>query len=81
MPVAFVLINAEVGAEGEVLKKLRDLPDIKEAYAVFGIYDIVAKVEAASMNRLKEIVDRNVRRIDKVQSTLTMIAMEGEQKK
>jgi len=78
MPSAFVMINTEVGAEKEVLERLRKLTDIKESYAVFGIYDIVAKIEADSMEKLKEIIDWRIRRLDKVRSTLTMIVTESK---
>jgi DNA-binding Lrp family transcriptional regulator len=78
MPSAFVMINTEVGAEKEVLERLRRLADIKESYAVFGIYDIVAKIEADSMEKLKEIIDWRIRRLDKVRSTLTMIVTESK---
>jgi len=77
MPLSFVLINAEVGSEDEVLKELRKLPMVKESYAVYGVYDIVAKVEAETMDRLKEIVTSDIRRLGKVRSTLTMIVVEG----
>jgi len=77
MPVSFVLINAEVGSEDEVLKQLRKLPNVKESYAVYGVYDIVAKVEAETMDKLKEIVTSEIRRLGKVRSTLTMIVVEG----
>ena len=78
MPSAFVMINTEVGAEREVLERLRKFTDIKESYAVFGIYDIVAKIEADSMEKLKEIIDWRIRRLDKVRSTLTMIVTESK---
>lgn len=44
---AFILINAEVGYEAEVLKELEKIPEVKEACQVYGVYDIVAKLEAA----------------------------------
>ena len=76
MPLAFVLINAEIGAEDDVLKTLTKISNVKEAYVVYGVYDIVAKVEAESMTKLKEVVTWNIRRLDKVRSTLTMIVVE-----
>lgn len=76
MPMAFVLINAEIGAENEVIRELRKLKGVSEAYIVYGVYDIVAKLEAESMDKLKEVVTWNIRRLDKVRSTLTMIVME-----
>ncbi|MCD6240414.1 Lrp/AsnC ligand binding domain-containing protein [Candidatus Bathyarchaeota archaeon] len=76
MPSAFVLINTEIGAENEVLKALKGIEGIEEAYAVYGVYDIIAKVRAETMDKLKEIVTWNIRRLDKVRSTLTMIVIE-----
>ena len=77
MPLAFVLINAEIGSEDNVLTELRKLGNVKESYVVYGVYDIVAKVEAESMDKLKEIVTWKIRRLEKVRSTLTMIVVEG----
>lgn len=77
MPLAFVLINAEIGSEDDVLVELRKLGNVKESYVVYGVYDIVAKVEADSMDKLKEIVTWKIRRLDRVRSTLTMIVVEG----
>jgi len=77
MPLAFVLINAEIGSEDEVVIELRKISNVKESYVVYGVYDIVAKVEAESMDKLKEIVTWKIRRLDKVRSTLTMIVVEG----
>ena len=73
MPVAFVLINTEMGAENEVLNTLKKISDVKEAYVVYGVYDIVAKVEAETMDRLRDVITWNIRRLDKVRSTLTMM--------
>ena len=77
MPLAFVLINAEIGSEDEVVTELRKIGNVKESYVVYGVYDIVAKVEADSMDKLKEVVTWKIRRLDKVRSTLTMIVVEG----
>jgi DNA-binding Lrp family transcriptional regulator len=77
MPLAFVLVNAEVGSEDEVAEELRKIANVKESYAVYGVYDIVAKVEAESMDKLKEIITWKIRRLDKVRSTLTMLVVEG----
>ncbi|HVP26360.1 MAG TPA: Lrp/AsnC ligand binding domain-containing protein [Candidatus Bathyarchaeia archaeon] len=76
MPTAFVLINTEIGSEADVLKDLKKVEGVEEAYAVYGVYDIIARVKANTMDRLKEIVTWRVRRLDKVRSTLTMIVVE-----
>jgi DNA-binding Lrp family transcriptional regulator len=78
LPSAFVLINAEIGSEDEVLKSLKAIQNVREAYVVYGVYDIVARVEAETMEKLKDVVTWKIRRLDKVRSTLTMIVIEGE---
>jgi DNA-binding Lrp family transcriptional regulator len=76
MPIAFVLINTEIGSESEVLAALKKIDAVAEAYMVYGVYDVVAKVKSNTMDKLKEIVTWHVRRLDKVRSTLTMIVIE-----
>jgi len=76
MPMAFVLINAEIGSEEEVLKELKKVEGVVEAYVVYGVYDVVAKIKADTMDRLKDVVTWHVRRLNKVRSTLTMIVVE-----
>jgi DNA-binding Lrp family transcriptional regulator len=77
MPIAFVLINAELGKEENILEELRNIEQVKEAHFVYGVYDIIAKVEAESMDKLKEIVTFKIRRLGDVRSTLTMTVAEG----
>jgi DNA-binding Lrp family transcriptional regulator len=77
MPMAFVFMNIDTGGEQEVLNQLRGIPSVKEAYLVYGVYDLVARIEAETMESLKEIVTWKVRRLDKVRSTLTTIVMES----
>lgn len=76
MPAAIVLINTEVGFEIEVLKEVKKVEGVDEAWAVYGVYDIVARVKADTMDNLKEIMTLRIRRLDKVHSTLTMIIVE-----
>ena len=77
MPIAYVLINSEIGAEEEVLAELKKIKNVKEAYVVYGVYDVIAKVKADSMDKLKDIVTWQIRRLEKVRSTLTMIVIEA----
>jgi len=77
MPMAFVLINAEIGSEEEVLKELQKVEGVQEAYVVYGVYDVVAKIRADTMDKLKDVVTWHVRRLNKVRSTLTMIVVEA----
>jgi len=81
MPTAFVLINTEIGSSiAGILKDLKKVEGVDEAFAVYGVYDIIARVRAESMDKLKEILTWRIRRVDKVRTTLTMIAVERQNK-
>jgi DNA-binding Lrp family transcriptional regulator len=77
MPIAIVLINTEIGSENEVAQILSKIEGVKEVYEVYGIYDIVVKVEAQTHEALREIIINRIRRIPKVKSTTTMLVIEG----
>ena len=76
MPMAYVLITTETGAMESVRESLKKMEYVKETYMVYGVYDIIATVKAETMDKLKEIVTWNLRNLDKVRSTLTMIVIE-----
>jgi DNA-binding Lrp family transcriptional regulator len=75
MPLCYVLLNVELGSDEKVLSEVRKISNV-ECHRVYGVYDMIAKVEADSMDKLKEIVSSKIRRLDEVRSTLTMIVME-----
>ncbi|HMK94894.1 MAG TPA: Lrp/AsnC ligand binding domain-containing protein [Candidatus Limnocylindrales bacterium] len=77
MPKAFVLINVESGSEEEVLEQIKKIEGVDEAYFSYGVYDLIAKIKAETMENLKEMVSHKMRTIPKVRSTLTLIMMEG----
>ncbi len=79
MPEAIVLINTDIGAEEEVMNALGTIEGVTEAYIVYGVYDIVAKVKAPTTEALKEIISSKIRKIPNVRSTLTMIVVEGRE--
>ena len=76
MPLSYVLMNVELGAEERVLKEIRKVPNVKECHRVYGVYDMIAKVEAGSMDKLKEVVTWKIRRLEGVRSTLTTIVVD-----
>lgn len=77
MSTAFVLVSTDVGAEREILDRLKELPEVVEAYIVYGVYDLVVKVTVNRQEDLKDIITNKIRKLDKVRSTLTMVAVEG----
>ena len=54
MPKAFVLMNAELGSEDSIVNELKKIEGVKEVYQVYGVYDIVAQVEADIMERSRK---------------------------
>jgi len=78
MAEAFVLVNTEVGGENDVLKALMGVEGVKEAYIVYGVYDVVVKIRAPDIESLKTIVTTNIRKLPRVKSTLTMVVVEGK---
>lgn len=77
MPLAFVFVNVEAGREKEVLENIKKISEVKASYLVFGVFDIVAMVESDTFEKLREMVTKKIRQLDKVRSTMTMIVMEN----
>ena len=73
MPIAFVFVTTELGFEEDVLREIRTLPDVKEAYLIYGMYDIMVKIEGSTANKVEELV-KKLRKLDKIRSTQTLIA-------
>jgi DNA-binding Lrp family transcriptional regulator len=69
-------MNVQLGAEEKVLKEVRNTPNVKECHRLYGVYDMIAKIEADSMDQLKEIISWKIRQLGGVRSTLTTIAMD-----
>ncbi|MBM3904944.1 MAG: Lrp/AsnC family transcriptional regulator [Thaumarchaeota archaeon] len=85
MPIAFILLNSDLGSDQEIITKLKEMlaveKDLKyEVQGVYGIYDIVVKIEAANADLLRTIITNKIRKIDKVQSTLTMMVIEEQER-
>jgi DNA-binding Lrp family transcriptional regulator len=76
MPLAFVMMTAEVGREADVLDELKKIEHVKEACLTYGVYDVVARIEADNSDKLKEIIVKKVRSLNNVRSTLTMMVVE-----
>ena len=76
MPAAFVLLNTEIGAEAEVVRALKEVEGVETAFNLWGIYDIIARVKADSMDKLTHIINKQIDEIEKIHSKLTMVISE-----
>jgi DNA-binding Lrp family transcriptional regulator len=79
LPMAYVLINTEPKHMENVVSTLEKLDAVVEIFPVYGVYDVVAKVQADTMEKLKDIVTWKVRSLDEVRSTITMLVLEEKE--
>jgi DNA-binding Lrp family transcriptional regulator len=73
---AIILIQTEIGSESRVLDELMKIPEVKEAYIVYGTYDIVVKVETDALEKIRDIVTNKIRKLPDIRTTVTMIVVE-----
>ncbi len=70
---AFVLVNVEPGVVSEIVARLREANHVKSAYTITGPYDAIAEVEAEDYARIAEIVEEEVRKMEGVEKTMTLV--------
>jgi DNA-binding Lrp family transcriptional regulator len=75
VPSAYVLIVCELGYEDQTVNDLNTLAGV-DATRLAGAYDIIAKVNADSADSLSRIIGFDIKKIDRIQSTLTLIVNE-----
>ena len=85
MPTAYVLLNSDLGSDETIISKVKGILDneanIKyEVQGVYGVYDIVLKISSENTENLRSVITNQIRKIDKVQSTLTMMVIEEQEK-
>ncbi|MGA2573795.1 MAG: Lrp/AsnC ligand binding domain-containing protein [Candidatus Methanomethylicaceae archaeon] len=78
MPLAFVLINTESGTEDKVIQELRKIRGIIEVHTLYGMHDIIVKVNIEDRpDKLKEDLIWKIRRINEVQCTTTLLVADS----
>jgi len=83
VPTAYVLLNSDLGSDESIIdevKKILSEEDVTyEIQGVYGVYDIVLKLSSNDAEKLRGIITNKVRKISKVQSTLTMMVIEEQE--
>ena len=83
MPIAYVLLNSDLGSDASIINEVKEiLKDEKvnyEVQGVYGVYDIVLKLSSDNAENLRAIITNKIRKIAKVQSTLTMMVIEEQE--
>ena len=85
MPTSYILINSDLGTDESIISKLKTiLADEKnvqyEIQGVYGVYDIVLKLTSDDIDTLRSTITNKIRKITSVQSTVTMIVIEEQEK-
>ena len=83
MPTAYVLLNSDLGSDVTIIAEIKEvLADENvefEVGGVYGVYDIVLKLSSNNAEKLRAIITNKIRKISKVQSTLTMMVIEEQE--
>ena len=85
MPTSYILINSDLGTDESTITKLKEiLANEKETQyeiqGVYGVFDIVLKLSSGDVNNLRSTITNKIRKIASVQSTLTMMVIEEQEK-
>lgn len=71
MVEAFVLVNCESGSQQKVASELESIASVSDVKKVFGVYDVVAKVESGTLKEVKKVLNK-IRLQQGIRSTITM---------
>ncbi len=73
---AIVLVNTEPQSQDQALKNIKVLEGVEEAHELYGgVYDLIVKIKASSIEKLKDITRLGIRRVDGVLSSLTLMVV------
>ena len=72
---AFIAIHCETGKENPIIRKLMEIKGVSEVTGTLGLYDIIAKVEAADSRELENIITQHIRKIPNVLTTMTLMVI------
>jgi DNA-binding Lrp family transcriptional regulator len=68
---AYILIQTEVGRAADVARSIAAIPGVALAEDVTGPYDVIARVEAPSVDELGQLVIARIQDVKGITRTLT----------
>jgi len=85
VPTSYILINSDLGTDESIIIKIKEIlageKEIEyEIQGVYGVYDIILKISSDNIDTLRSTITNKIRKITSVQSTLTMMVIEGQEK-
>ena len=75
-----MFLNIDIGSEDKVMELLAAIPEVKAVYFVYGPYDIVIKIEAPDVDKIRSVVREKVRKIEGIRSTTTLVVAKSHTK-
>jgi len=79
MAKAFVLMSSKLGSEKSIISELKSIENVREVHGTLGLYDIIAKLEADSDEKIKNTITEKIRKVENIGSTMTLTRVEGEE--
>jgi DNA-binding Lrp family transcriptional regulator len=76
MVSAVVLVNTALNSQDRVIESLKLVDGVEEAHALYGVYDLLLKIKAASIDKLKDVIKFRIKQINGVTSSLTLMIIE-----
>jgi len=73
MTTAYILINCDLGSEADIIKKIKNISNVLYVSHVLGVYDIIVRISSDNVEDLRETIKQNIKKIEKVRSTITMV--------
>ncbi|MHA1893450.1 MAG: Lrp/AsnC ligand binding domain-containing protein [Candidatus Helarchaeota archaeon] len=75
--VAYLLIEIASGEEYNIIKNVNEMEEVKEAYIVYGAWDVIIKLETETMGHLNSLVLK-IRKMSGVKRSATLIALTSD---
>jgi len=84
LSTSYILINSDLGTDEAIIGKIKEILDNEkniqyEIQGVYGVYDIILKLSSDDIDTLRSTITNKIRKITSVQSTLTMMVIEGQE--
>ena len=74
---AVVLLNTESSqSQDEIIESLKLVEGVEEATALYGVYDLMIKIKALTLDNLKNIIKLHIRQVAGVTSSLTLMIID-----
>ncbi|KAG2472824.1 MAG: AsnC family transcriptional regulator [Nitrosopumilales archaeon] len=81
---AYVLLNSDLGSDQSIIDEVKQILDKEskveyEVQGVYGVYDIILKITSNNVDDLRAVITNKIRKIHRVQSTLTMMVIQEQE--